>query len=336
MVEVQWLKPTLVGQFEFPVDADNHLRHSKFVGLRVDKACKDAVWNIPQENTIYSPARWFPFKHKLIVVVFRTMKGDRLASSKNSRCWRYARLATTPTRSRFSNTSRRRSPTVSIGSVYAALARLEQRLPPVDHERSGGAAWRKSKRIYTGQRTGCGRRATCTVCAAIPGALPKEDVRPTARVPLLRWLLHLSVSRTTRAPKCIDLQTLQARRRGAPFTRTGAVARCGEPVALPPAGDGSSRSTDAGAFTDTRGDIRYAMLVRSATGHLVLTIVGLSWTGIATPHRDECGGPAGEGVVDPNRAPAILRSTDRSVATARYPTVLQLSEGSTRMQVEAC
>ena len=44
MVEVQWLKPTLVGQFEFlEWTADNHLRHSKFVGLRVDKRARDVV-----------------------------------------------------------------------------------------------------------------------------------------------------------------------------------------------------------------------------------------------------------------------------------------------------
>jgi DNA ligase D-like protein (predicted ligase) len=38
MAEVQWLNPVLVGQFEFlEWTADNHLRHSKFVGLREDK-----------------------------------------------------------------------------------------------------------------------------------------------------------------------------------------------------------------------------------------------------------------------------------------------------------
>lgn len=44
MAEVQWLKPTLVGQFEFlEWTADNHLRHSKFIGLRRDKRAKDVV-----------------------------------------------------------------------------------------------------------------------------------------------------------------------------------------------------------------------------------------------------------------------------------------------------
>jgi DNA ligase D-like protein (predicted ligase) len=38
MTEVQWLKPVLVAQIEFlEWTADNHLRHSRFVGLREDK-----------------------------------------------------------------------------------------------------------------------------------------------------------------------------------------------------------------------------------------------------------------------------------------------------------
>ena len=42
MAECQWLKPVLVGQFEFlEWTADDHLRHSKFVGLREDKNAKD-------------------------------------------------------------------------------------------------------------------------------------------------------------------------------------------------------------------------------------------------------------------------------------------------------
>jgi bifunctional non-homologous end joining protein LigD len=38
MLECRWLKPVLVGQFEFlEWTADDHLRHSRFVGLRDDK-----------------------------------------------------------------------------------------------------------------------------------------------------------------------------------------------------------------------------------------------------------------------------------------------------------
>jgi ATP-dependent DNA ligase len=44
MAECQWLKPVLVGQFEFlEWTGDNHLRHSKFVGLREDKKATDVV-----------------------------------------------------------------------------------------------------------------------------------------------------------------------------------------------------------------------------------------------------------------------------------------------------
>jgi DNA ligase D-like protein (predicted ligase) len=44
MAECQWLKPVLVGQFEIlEWTGDNHLRHSKFVGLREDKKAKDVV-----------------------------------------------------------------------------------------------------------------------------------------------------------------------------------------------------------------------------------------------------------------------------------------------------
>ena len=42
MAECQWLKPVLVGNFEFVEwTPDNHLRHSKFVALREDKKARD-------------------------------------------------------------------------------------------------------------------------------------------------------------------------------------------------------------------------------------------------------------------------------------------------------
>jgi bifunctional non-homologous end joining protein LigD len=42
MANCRWLKPKLVGQFEFVEwTPDNHLRHSKFVGLREDKRAQD-------------------------------------------------------------------------------------------------------------------------------------------------------------------------------------------------------------------------------------------------------------------------------------------------------
>jgi bifunctional non-homologous end joining protein LigD len=42
MKDCRWLKPVLVGQFEFlEWTPDNHLRHSRFVALREDKKAKD-------------------------------------------------------------------------------------------------------------------------------------------------------------------------------------------------------------------------------------------------------------------------------------------------------
>jgi DNA ligase D-like protein (predicted ligase) len=44
MAECQWLKPVLVGQFEFlEWTPDNHLRHSKFIALREDKKANQVV-----------------------------------------------------------------------------------------------------------------------------------------------------------------------------------------------------------------------------------------------------------------------------------------------------
>jgi ATP-dependent DNA ligase len=44
MAECRWLKPVLVGEFEFVEwTPDNHLRHTRFVGLREDKDAKDVV-----------------------------------------------------------------------------------------------------------------------------------------------------------------------------------------------------------------------------------------------------------------------------------------------------
>jgi bifunctional non-homologous end joining protein LigD len=44
MAECRWLKPELVGQFEFVEWAsDNHLRHSRFIALRDDKKPKSVT-----------------------------------------------------------------------------------------------------------------------------------------------------------------------------------------------------------------------------------------------------------------------------------------------------
>jgi ATP-dependent DNA ligase len=45
-----WLKPVLVGQFEFREwTPDNHLRHSKFVALRDDKKPKEVGREVERE-----------------------------------------------------------------------------------------------------------------------------------------------------------------------------------------------------------------------------------------------------------------------------------------------
>jgi len=42
MADCRWVKPELIGQFEFlEWTADNHLRHSRFMGLREDKPARD-------------------------------------------------------------------------------------------------------------------------------------------------------------------------------------------------------------------------------------------------------------------------------------------------------
>jgi ATP-dependent DNA ligase len=44
MAECRWIAPDLVGRFEFAEwTLDNHLRHSRFVGLREDKDPRDVV-----------------------------------------------------------------------------------------------------------------------------------------------------------------------------------------------------------------------------------------------------------------------------------------------------
>jgi DNA ligase D-like protein (predicted ligase) len=44
MADCRWLKPVLVGQFEFVEwTADNHLRHTKFIALREDKPAREVL-----------------------------------------------------------------------------------------------------------------------------------------------------------------------------------------------------------------------------------------------------------------------------------------------------
>lgn len=93
-------------------------------------------------------------------------------------------------------------------------------------------------------------------------------------------------------------------------------------------------------FRDARGDLRYAMrLFARQPGIFLLTIVGLSLgVAIATSAFSIMNGAVlrGEGIVDPDRLPGVLKTTDRAVWNAwQSIEFLQLREGSTRMQVEA-
>lgn len=91
---------------------------------------------------------------------------------------------------------------------------------------------------------------------------------------------------------------------------------------------------------DARVDLTYARrLFARQPGILLLTIIGLSLgLGIATAAFSIMNAAAlrGDGVLDPDRAPAVLRTTDRSTWTVwTYDEFLHLRRGATRMAVEA-
>jgi hypothetical protein len=89
-------------------------------------------------------------------------------------------------------------------------------------------------------------------------------------------------------------------------------------------------------LNDTRADLSYAArLFARQPAILLLTVVGLALgLGIATAAFSVMNAAVlrGEGVVDPDRVPGVLRTTDRSVSTAwTYDEFLSLREGATRM-----
>jgi putative ABC transport system permease protein len=159
-----------------------------------------------------------------------------------------------------------------------------------------------------------------------------------------RWLLRLTpVPRDKRAEVQADLHELflgRRRDRGAVHAHwrlyhdVASLWRQSRPVVS----TATPRSTLA-LLRDVRGDLRYAVrLFARQPAILLLTIVGLSLgLGIATAAFSIMNAALrGEGVVDPNRVPGVLRTTDRSVSTAwTYDEFLRLRNGSTRMQVEA-
>src|SRR3954471_15869956 len=91
---------------------------------------------------------------------------------------------------------------------------------------------------------------------------------------------------------------------------------------------------------DARGDLRYAArLFARQPAILLLTIAGLSLgLGIATAAFSIMNVAAlrGEGLRDPDRAPGLLKATDRSTSTVwTYDEFVRLREGATRARVEA-
>jgi hypothetical protein len=62
MAECRWLKPLLVGQFEFVEwTEDGHLRHSRFVGLREDRKTTDVL---PSPSPHSMPSKWISDEHE--------------------------------------------------------------------------------------------------------------------------------------------------------------------------------------------------------------------------------------------------------------------------------
>jgi predicted permease len=169
---------------------------------------------------------------------------------------------------------------------------------------------------------------------------------PPARLPRpARWLLRLlPMPRDARAEVRADLHELfenRQRDRGRFAAHWRLYHDLASLLFAPRPADrvSGSRSTVA-LVRDAGADLRYAVrLFARQPAILVMTIVGLSLgLGIATAAFSIMNVAAlrGEGLVDPDRAPGVLKTTDRSTSTTwTYDEFLHLREGSTRMQVEA-
>lgn len=161
-----------------------------------------------------------------------------------------------------------------------------------------------------------------------------------------RWLLRLApVPPEARAEAEADLHELFLMRR----TERGLFHAHGRlyrdlaslfvhpPRRPAPAGGGKS---NVALLRDVSSDLRYAVrLFARQPAILLLAVAGLALgLGIATAAFSIMNAAVvrGEGIVDPGRAPGVLRVTDRSVVTAwGYEEFLRLRQGATRMQVEA-
>lgn len=169
---------------------------------------------------------------------------------------------------------------------------------------------------------------------------------PQSSLPrLARWLLRVSpVTKHARSEVLTDLHELfdsRRRDRGAfhahwrLYHDVASLWLHRQPMARRPA----SRSARA-LLHDVAGDLRYAVrLFARQPAILLLTLIGLSLgLGIATAAFSMMNAAVlrGEGLVDSDRAPGILRVSDRSVSTAwSYDEFLQLRDGATRTRVNA-
>ena len=168
--------------------------------------------------------------------------------------------------------------------------------------------------------------------------------RPPRLPRCARWLLRWSpVPRETRAGVESDLHELftpRRRDRGVVYAHW----RLYRDVASlwrqsPPAAGATMPRSGFALLRDARADLRYAVrLFARQPAILLLAIVGLSLgLGIATAAFSVMNAAVrGEGLVDPDRAPGVLRTTDRSVSTTwTFEEYLRLRAGATRAQVEA-
>lgn len=148
---------------------------------------------------------------------------------------------------------------------------------------------------------------------------------------LARWLLRISPTpRHTRAEVEADLHELFAVRRNNRGVRHAHWRLYHDVASLwfqrrPAVRMVTPRST-AAFLSDAHGDLRYAVrLFARQPAILLLTIVGLSLgLGIATAAFSIVNAAAlrGEGLVDPDRVPLVLRTTARSTATDWRPAEL--------------
>lgn len=168
---------------------------------------------------------------------------------------------------------------------------------------------------------------------------------PVARLPrVARWILRLSpVPADARDDVEADVRELFLERRGERGRLHAYWRLCRDIVSLwgaRPVVMTTRRRSALGFVHDARIDLRYAVrLFARQPGILLLTVAGLSLgLGIATAAFSIMNAAAlrGDGLVDPDRAPGVVRTSGTSVSTSwTHDEFVHLRAGSTRMQVEA-